>query len=1103
MVELKTAEGTTKHLRSKGILPQEAVATADALLSGSLDVFLLNKHHFVFDLICDRMNEFTGKDFKSWKLEPLLWRLWSTVWHLMGLLPLDLDARSRSFRRVKLVSIMTSVIEQADAEALDAMFACVGEFLVSGYIEADEYTVTGLLGAYAEWLEKHTTETVNNWTPVVIQLFELPRQSSNYKPTKKSTARYFANVLPHLLNFLSSDVDASLKPTVELLARQNRTFLFDVESAKTLCSHMDDVTAHESLTDAAVEYLFHEVIRNLAATDIASCESVFVSITKNEQFSQLSEKLLHFLAKVNRALSTDFFEQLYATEMTRQPIRWGLVGHIISLSPELAQKKTDDIIKASESLSAEDIKIVASSLAQGYILARDFDKFIGEVYPRALEANSAWSSDDVLDHLASKCDELSGNQIATLILEALKCSEKKKVVLLLMGLLRCSVSKQEASFKAFSDESYLQKGWSEVVYYLLCIYGDEIKLDGILKRVVPDGPSTKYDFFLTFRVVELTGDVGALKEKKIEKFVKKLGTNEAFAYAKRWLVLMDLFDSINTALLQKLVEGSSEQFLNFFTTEATLIYELPGFLTSLASFIVKNPKFPYTKNLFCMMPSTIYRKFFSSFTDKLCRDALKDEEAKIILRHVYEDANGSSILEKDLDFFKRFTASDNSELTTQVSQLIWNGHITRFKDSASADFANNALKHLLKSLKKKPAAADIRLSQVVLNGKRPKNADFQASLGALCDAYVNFVTKNKDIPEEEINVLANLPSPLSDKVRALLKALLKAAGNKDLGTPTKSSLFVLATKTSTTDLHGALFLCSLYLALQLDSPRLIDSLSAFFKTLSQEDFYELYLHLLASCEDANPPYLDATVRLLSTLAHHLDKTHQKEHSKLFVSTILVISLRIEDIEEKQTIIGFLSALTVMLSDHVWIVSQYSIELILATVGLVFKKSQHRDSSTVFIAAIGLVSYIVLFHRFRLTSRYHLLVAILVEAMKHLTRKDVTNEDASVFGRILVTLSEPPIQRSTKESDSLTSQSAIYKRAIRRQAHVLLINYVHMQVSAPLNSSVTDALMPGIYSVFGLLSKVELQLVNQLLDLLGKVYFKNLYQSFKDHGKWKN
>lgn len=185
MVELKTAEGTTKHLRSKGILPQEAVATADALLSGSLDVFLLNKHHFVFDLICDRMNEFTGKDFKSWKLEPLLWRLWGTVWHLMGLLPLDLDARSRSFRRVKLVSIMTSVIEQADAEALDAMFACVGEFLVSGYIEADEYTVTGLLGAYAEWLEKHTTETVNNWTPVVIQLFELPRQSSNYKPTKK------------------------------------------------------------------------------------------------------------------------------------------------------------------------------------------------------------------------------------------------------------------------------------------------------------------------------------------------------------------------------------------------------------------------------------------------------------------------------------------------------------------------------------------------------------------------------------------------------------------------------------------------------------------------------------------------------------------------------------------------------------------------------------------------------------------------------------------------------------------------------------------------------------------------------------------------------
>lgn len=121
----------------------------------------------------------------------------------------------------------------------------------------------------------------------------------------------------------------------------------------------------------------------------------------------------------------------------------------------------------------------------------------------------------------------------------------------------------------------------------------------------------------------------------------------------------------------------------------------------------------------------------------------------------------------------------------------------------------------------------------------------------------------------------------------------------------------------------------------------------------------------------------------------------------------------------------------------------------------------------------------------------------------MTRKEATAEEGAVFSRLLVTLCEPPIQRSTKESESLTSQAAVYKRVLRKQAHILLINYVHMQVSAPLKSSITDALMPGIYSLFGLLSKLEMQLANQLLDLLGRVYFKNLYQGFKDHGKWKN
>lgn len=1115
MVELKTAEATTKYLRSKDIKPTEAVKTAESLLDGSLDVFLINKHHFVFDLICDRMNEFTGKDFKVWKLEASLWRLWQNVWQLMGQLALDLDLRSRSFRRVKLVSIVTSVIEQSidsdREELLEAMFSCVGAILASGYIEVEEYTVTGLLAAYAAWLEKlqQTTSSVNEWTSVVIQLFELPRQSSNYKPTKKSTARYFTEVLPHLLNFLSSEPDSSLKPTHDLLSQQNRTFLFEVETARTLTSHMDDVIAYDGLTDAAVEYLFHEVISSLAATDIASCESVFVSITKSSKFSQLSETLLQFLAKVNRTLSTDFFEQLYTAEMARKPIRWGLVGHIVSLNPELAQLKAEQLVKDSKDLKKEEVTIIASSLAKGYIRARDFDKFIGEVYSSALPVNNEWASEAVVDILSAHCGELSSNQMSSLIQTSLANKEKEKTVLLLRGLLMSSTAKQDAAAKVISANDFIHQGWSEIVYYLLCIYDDELLSDDLVKKVVPGSPKSKFDHYLTFRVAELTGDIKDLKEKHIEKFVKKLSVSDAFAFAKRWLVLIELFKTVTTALFLKMLESTEEdEFVRFFETEATLVYELPGLLEALSTFISKNSKFPYKKELFCMMPHTIYRRFFSSFTDEICKDALKNEDAKVILKHILREANGSSMLEKDFDFYKKFIGSDDSQITIDTAQLAWNGHINRFKDQASSDFVHKVLKHLIKTLKKKPSSSDFRLCQVVLNGKRPSDADFEKAFDEICNSYVSLVAKVPEPSNEQLSVLANLPSPLNDKVREQIKALLKSTGKKTLDTTTETSLFVMAAKTSTPGLQGALFLSSLYLALQRrigssSEEALLENLSAFFKGLPREDFHQLYLHLLASCEDAAPPFLDHLIRILSVLAKQLNKDHQKEHTTLFVGTILIISLRLEDIQAVETLTGFLSTLTTMLSDHVWIFSQYAVELTLATVGVVLKKSQHRNQSMVFNAAVNLLSYIVLFHRFRLTSRYHLLVNVLVEAMKHLTRKEVTDEDGTIVGRILVTLSEPPVQRSTKENDSLTSQAAVYKRAIRKQAHVLLINYVHMQVSSPLKSSVTDALTPGIYSVFGLLSKVELQLANQLLDLLGKVYFKNLYQSYKDHGKWKN
>lgn len=46
-------------------------------------------------------------------------------------------------------------------------------------------------------------------------------------------------------------------------------------------------------------------------------------------------------------------------------------------------------------------------------------------------------------------------------------------------------------------------------------------------------------------------------------------------------------------------------------------------------------------------------------------------------------------------------------------------------------------------------------------------------------------------------------------------------------------------------------------------------------------------------------------------------------------------------------------------------------------------------------------------------------------------------------------------------------------------------------------------MPGIYSMFTVLSQNELRVVNDSLDYGGKAFYKTLYNDYKDHGKWKD
>lgn len=1080
MDDLRTAEAVTRFLRSKTAAPEAVVTISNQLLLDSLPVYLPNKTHFVFELICDRMND-TGS-FKEWKFTPGLWQLWQKVWTL-----LDAELRAKTFRKVKFVSITAQVLEHSihkyDENLLLAMFEAVHTVMAGGYVEVDEYAVVGLLGSYTNLL--NSNKVPESWTDTVSVLFSIPRLSTTYKPTKKSTARYFAEVLPLMLELLSRDENT-------VLQQINSSVLF---GEKSLLANIDTVLAKE-LSQSAVEYLFKETLSHLAAKDIASCEAVYRSITGTEKFAHLAELLLAVLAQINRALSSDFFLQLYDLELQRPHIRWQLVGYLVLLDPGLAVLKWEEIVEKTSTLnsskSLETCALVAANLGLGFVRARDFSKFVLEVFPVALKADELWGSDEVLSVLAPKVNELSANQIAALVRQFLELKLQKPLALVMRGLLACPLSKQTASRALFEEFEHWNKS-SEIAFYVLCIYGEPM----LEKSTVLEGLS-KYDFSLAFRIAELSGNSAHLVEKDVAKYVSQMNSHDVLAFARRWVVLMGPFKKVHHALFQRMVEVLDKgQFLNYFVTEGVTIYEADSFMRHLLVYL-KTATFPWRNELFCILPPVLFRKYFSAYLNEISKEALDSStpDLRTTLKHVLAEPTHASAFEKDFGHLRLLLATSQDQVSVDIAKLVWNSHIAHYNNPLSKNYVDGAMQSLLKKLKK---PEDLVLAHVVLSGARISDEAFTKLHSALCDKYVKTVTKNVSPENLDAKLLALSELPLTHGSE--IRKLIKKVGTQAMAAETKTKLFSLVAKVAGADGKGAIHVTSLYVALSTEvTPALDDSMVAslrtYYSSLSNEAFTEIYGRVLLSVEEATAEFLGPLVRVLWVLAPLLRKLHQKEHTGLFVATVLALGLRLGDIHE-HALLHALHMLTAMLSDHMWACSQYAVEIVMGLADSVCKNVKNEQT---YLSTVNLVSYVVLFHRFRFTSRYHLVVGVISHLMEPLS--SLSDKSASAYARLLTALCEPSIQGSNKE-DSLTSQAAVYKKALRKHAHVFLVNYIHLQLTKSLTSTANDALLPGIYSVFGVLSKSELLLANQCLDALGKTYYRTLYGVYKDHGKWKD
>jgi len=115
--------------------------------------------------------------------------------------------------------------------------------------------------------------------------------------------------------------------------------------------------------------------------------------------------------------------------------------------------------------------------------------------------------------------------------------------------------------------------------------------------------------------------------------------------------------------------------------------------------------------------------------------------------------------------------------------------------------------------------------------------------------------------------------------------------------------------------------------------------------------------------------------------------------------------------------------------------------------------------------------------------------------------------AQLFARILTMWATPPTAtwQTTRESKrQLTSLAAKTGKAVSKHIPWFMMEYVALQAEYPelfMEESVQKALMPGIYTLFGVLGTYEREMCMAALDGPSRGVFKSLWEDWSKHGKY--
>lgn len=1195
METLRTAEGVTRFLRAKGGSLDEIILIANQTLDETINVYLPNKHIFVFDLLCDRLND--NNHFKDWKYNSQCWVLFKKVWTSLNQ---DKKSRNRAMKKFKLIDVLTNILKnpkQQGPDLLHDVFEVTDIVIKDYYIEIEDNSSIGLLASYVTTLNylhdttNYNDKIINYWTGIIYKIFQIPLLNIDHKYNKKSIAKFFGEVLPPALHFINAKKnDDILSETNSILQNIICKVLFHKESSDSLKGNIDTLLSKSAnnISFDSVKYLFALIINNLSSKDMKLCEALFLLIINTKKFNKMSETLLEILSNVNKSLSTEFFASIYEKEVksnTSNNINWSLVIHLFKLDIELAINNVEEILMNMPKTVDLETKIkIGESVADAYIRAREFIDFFKHIWLKLIHKSSIWESFEFIDIISLKINSLSSSQLSALL--GFLFDQKDALPLVtsvIKGLIMCPLSKTEAvknivltQNKYFTEKS---DNYWELRFYICCLYEEVIERNTEFMSFVTSSPAcpSRYYFYTIFRLIELSGEDNSFGTYQVD-FIRYLQNLKSqilpemlIDILNRWLIIINNFfskDQTYDIILMCFNSLKFEVIESYFNDNGDIFFEQKNLTDALIVHSIEALKEENADSInFIKLCSLIPIQCFDKYSKKKLINSLFETfsghsnddinfTVRVTLKHLLVQPSFKSSLELDFKYSLKLIETSigpAESLSSEIVQSIWMQHLAQYNLESNKDYIIKSIKYLnkvwdgykLNNDKKLPPEFQASLIIISTNPKGASSDEkFQEMLQTLSskftktteDVLFNIVKNN--------NVNYNTVCCLLKYLHLTIKGnydhtettvgLIKKIGLKlsdsqsDHTNEVRVVLFQLLTSVSKPNLKNAIFILTLFVSLDLTvgynkSNDMEEFLMIYLSKFATEDeeFKMLYYFVLQSANMENDPTnMASLVKLINCLIRSLSKNNQSECITLFIKALSVFLTKYNLISlcGHHSIISILSTLKSTLSDMTWCFNQYALE---TTISLITRISvslkepefvNNDDCVETYIQLTQVMSRILLFHRFKLSSRHHVVVNLFASLLKPLSLKSHMSSNllsssvsaANAYSRLLSNLCEPSNVASKDTVQlSLNSTSALIKRSLRQHLPVLVLNYIHIALKDNFASQVNDELISGIFSIFSVLSQSEIRLVSSSLDIPGKTYYRSLYADYKEHGKWKD